>query len=168
MNWPDRIQCASTSVWGRSSDEKRAHVQSQGERQAAERQRHRRHRLPRKAPPEQAIDGGADQRQHRNQPEMKRVRHSFSRFTWSTFRVSRVRNTAMMMASPTAASAAATTMTKNTNTCPLRWCHCAAKATNDRFTPFSISSIDMKMVMMLRLIRNPITPQENRIPLRIR
>ena len=66
-----------------------------------------------------------------------------------------MRYTAMMMASPTAASAAATTITKKTKICPLSACQCAAKATKERFTPLSISSIDMKMVMMLRLIKKP-------------
>ena len=73
-----------------------------------------------------------------------------------------------MMSSPTVASAAATTITKKTNTCPLRACHCAANATNERLTPFSISSIDMKIVMMLRLIRKPSTPHTNKIPLNTR
>ena len=62
-------------------------------------------------------------------------------------------------------SAAATTITKKTKTCPLSACQCAANATNERFTPFSINSIDMKIVMMLRLMRNPSTPHTNRIPL---
>jgi hypothetical protein len=71
----------------------------------------------------------------------------------------------MMIANPTAASAAATTITKKTNTWPASACQCAANATNERFTPFNINSIDMKMVMMLRLMRNPTTPQANRNPL---
>src|ERR1700751_4187113 len=143
-------------------------VQRHHEGRAAEAQRNRRHGLPRKAPAHKTVNGRADERQYRNQPQMKRGRHNFNRFTWSIFRVSRVRNTAMIIANPTVASAAATTITKNTNTCPLRCCHWAAKATNDRFTPLSINSIDMKMVMMLRLIRNPATPQANRMPLKIR
>src|SRR5205807_2450916 len=44
----------------------------------------------------------------------------------------------------------------------------AANATNERFTPLSISSMDIKMVMMLRLIKNPVTPHANRIALRTR
>jgi len=43
-----------------------------------------------------------------------------------------------------------------------------AKATKLRFTAFSISSIDMKMVMMLRLSRKPSTPRENNTALRMR
>src|SRR5208282_834631 len=142
--------------------------QRQGKSRAAEPPGHGSDRLPRKALSEEAVDGSADQRQHRNQPEMQIRRHSLSRFTWSTFKVSRVRYTEIMMASPTAASAAATTITKKTNTCPWSACHCAAKATKERFTPLSINSIDIKMVMILRLIRNPVTPQANRMPLRIR
>src|SRR5215470_6362511 len=80
----------------------------------------------------------------------------------------------IMIASPTAASAAATTITKNTNTWPSRaslipWSlQYRAKATKLRFTALSISSTDMKMVMMLRLSRKPSTPSENRIALKIR
>src|SRR5438067_443437 len=127
-----------------------------------------RHQRSGKPPSEQPIDGGPDQRQQRNQPEVEVHVHSFSRFTSSTFNVSRVRKIEMMIASPTAASAAATTITKNTNTCPLSRCQCAANATKDRFTPFSINSIEMKIVMMLRLIRNPATPHEKSMALRIR
>src|SRR6185312_361346 len=77
-----------------------------------------------KALAKDAIDGRANQRQDRDQPQIEigTRSHSLSRFTWSTFKVSRVRKTARTIASPTAASAAATTITKNTKTCPLTWC----------------------------------------------
>src|SRR6266702_1063249 len=52
--------------------------------------------------------------QQGNQPKMLGVVHSFIRSTLSTWRVFRVRKMAMMIASPTAASAAATTITKKT------------------------------------------------------
>src|SRR5262249_30596894 len=120
----------------------------------------------REALAQQAVDGGPGKRQQRNDPEMKA--HSFNKLTRSTFNVSRVRNTEIMIARPTAASAAATTITKNTKTCPLNARSSAAKATNVKFTALSISSIDMKIVMILRLIRNPATPQANRIALRTR
>src|SRR6266498_4482282 len=128
---------------------------------AAKHEGHSSHNSAREPLSHQPIDCGADQRQDRDQPkiEIGLRGHSLSKFTWSIFNVSRVRKTAIMMASPTAASAAATTITKKTNTCPLNCPHLAAKATNERFTPLSISSIDMKIVMMLRLIRNPVTPQ---------
>ena len=87
----------------------------------------------------------------------------------------------MIIANPTAASAAATTITKKTNTWPLNGTTSAplgssfgckfqylANVTKLRFTAFSISSIDIKMVMMLRLSRKPNTPSENRIALRMR
>src|SRR5215472_67978 len=123
----------------------------------------------------------AHQRQQGNHPKIQVLVHNFSRFTWSTFKVSRVRKTEMMIASPTAASAAATTITKNTKTWPLKGttsaplgsfigfaCQYLAKATKLRLTAFNINSIDIKMVMMLRLSRKPKTPRENRIALRIR
>ena len=63
-----------------------------------------------------------------------------------------------MIASPTATSAAATAITKNTRACPsvvpCRW----PKATNARFAAFSMSSIDMKMTSGLRRTRTPSTP----------
>jgi hypothetical protein len=68
---------------------------------------------------EEPVQQKADERQNRDEPQMKAVVHSFIRFTWSTLSVFRVRKIEMMMASPTAASAAATTMTKKTKICPL-------------------------------------------------
>src|SRR5688572_6327803 len=76
------------------------------------------------------------------------------------FTVSRCRNIAMMIASPTAASAAATVITKNTNTWPATPYACA-NATNARFTALSISSTHMKMMMALRRVRTPTTPMVN-------
>ena len=66
----------------------------------------------------------------------------------------------MMIASPTAASAAATVMTKNTNTCPATPYTCA-NATNVRFTALSISSTHMKMMIALRRVSTPTTPIVN-------
>src|SRR3954471_14438220 len=63
----------------------------------------------------------------------------------------------MMMARPTAASAAATVMTKKTKTCPATpyvW----ANATKDRLTALSISSTHMKMMIALRRVSTPTTP----------
>ena len=65
---------------------------------------------------QQAVDRGARQREQGNDLEVQV--HSLRRFTRSTFNVSRVRKTAMMMARPTAASAAATTITKKTKMWP--------------------------------------------------
>src|SRR6185503_6287860 len=62
-----------------------------------------------------------------------------------------------MIASPTAASAAATAITKKTNTCPPTPRRCAS-ATNVRFTALSISSTHMKITIALRRSRTPVTP----------
>src|SRR3954468_13936177 len=67
----------------------------------------------------------------------------------------------MMMARPTAASAAATVMTKNTKTCPATPYVCA-NAMNVRFTALSISSTHMKMMIALRRVSTPTTPIVNR------
>ena len=59
-----------------------------------------------------------------NVPKMEeRSVHSFIRSIRSTASVARARKTAMMRASPTAASAAATIMTKKKNICPFTACH---------------------------------------------
>src|SRR5215510_5566018 len=63
----------------------------------------------------------------------------------------------MMIAKPTAASAAATVMTKKTNTCPAAPYACA-NATNVRFTALSISSTHMNTMIALRRINTPTTP----------
>src|SRR5690242_9682104 len=72
----------------------------------------------------------------------------------------RCRNSAMMIASPTAASAAATVITKNTNTCPAAPYACA-NATKVRVTALSISSTHMNTMMALRRMRTPNTPITN-------
>src|ERR1019366_1077560 len=72
------------------------------------------------------------------------------------------------IARPTAASAAATTMTKKTNTCPCNWPSARLKVTNARLTALSISSMDMKIVMMVRLKTNPPTPSPNKTALSTR
>src|SRR6476619_6288814 len=63
----------------------------------------------------------------------------------------------MMIASPTAASAAATVITMNTNTCP-PMPYCCAKATKVRFTALSISSTHMNTMIALRRINTPNRP----------
>src|SRR5579884_2459109 len=67
----------------------------------------------------------------------------------------------MMIASPTAASAAATVITKNTKTCPVTPYDCA-NATNVRFTAFSISSTHMNTMIALRRMSTPTSPITNR------
>src|SRR3981081_2645488 len=61
------------------------------------------------------------------------------------------------MARPTAASAAATAITKKTKTCPPIPRVCAS-ATNVRFTALSMSSTHMKITIALRRNSTPATP----------
>src|SRR6266508_4227451 len=65
-----------------------------------------------------------------------------------------------MIARPTAASAAATAITKKTNTCPPTPRRCA-RATKVRFTALSISSTHMKITIALRRSSTPATPSVN-------
>jgi hypothetical protein len=76
-----------------------------------------------------------------------------------------------IMASPTLTSAAATTMIKKTKICPsipafgfvaasACWC-IFEKATSNRFTAFSISSMHMKIMIALRRVSTPATPIQN-------
>src|SRR5215510_4642415 len=68
----------------------------------------------------------------------------------------------MMIASPTAASAAATVMTKNTNTCPvIRPPYRCANAMKVRLTAFSINSTHMNTMIALRRMSTPTTPITN-------
>ena len=73
---------------------------------------------------------------------------------------------AITIARPTVASAAATAITSRaiTEAVPLREGMNAPNATIVRLTAFSISSIDMSMLIALRRARNPNVPIENRIP----
>src|SRR5262249_35868314 len=84
--------------------------------------------------------------------------HHRSVVTSSAFTVARVRKSWRMMASPTAASAAATAITKKTITWPSTVSCARANVTNVRFTAFSMSSIDMKTTIRLRRTRTPTTP----------
>src|SRR6266403_1575086 len=117
---------------------------------------------------EKAVDRRAEERQRGNDPEIVENGHqSLSKSTFSTFSDLRLREIMMMMPSPTAASAAATTITKRTKTWPSRRCQTWLKATKARLTALSMSSMDMKMVMMLRLKMKAMTPRPKRMALRI-
>src|SRR3989442_14707100 len=73
---------------------------------------------------------------------------------------------AMMIARPTAASAAAWVMMKMANICPASsWSELKyrAKATNSRFTPLSISSMLSKMPIALRRESTPYIPRANKM-----
>ncbi len=72
---------------------------------------------------EDSVEQEAQERKQRDQPKMGRLVHSFIRSIRSTDNVARARKTAMMMARPTAASAAATIMTKKTKIWPRTSCH---------------------------------------------
>jgi len=75
-----------------------------------------------------------------------------------------------MMAKPTAASAAATTIMKITKTCPVSNSGTIyrEKATIAILTALSIISIDIRITMALRLARAPYSPIENRMADNIR
>jgi hypothetical protein len=75
-----------------------------------------------------------------------------------------------MMAKPTAASAAATTIMKIAKTCPVSNSGTIyrEKATIAIFTALSIISIDIRITMALRLARAPYSPIENRMADNIR
>lgn len=69
--------------------------------------------------------------------------------------------TIINIAKPTATSAAATAIIKNTKTCPLLSDKKLENATNSKFTAFNINSIDIKIIMALRLKSTPKTPIVN-------
>ena len=66
-----------------------------------------------------------------------------------------------MIAKPTATSAAATAMMKNTKTCPLGSERYDEKAAKSKFTALSINSTHIKMTMALRRVSTPIMPMTN-------
>src|SRR5581483_3919727 len=148
-------------------------LEREQERKPGRAERHAADGLVRPLRAEQAVDRAAQQRKQRNDPQLFEYRHySLSRSTRSTFKDRRLRWIRMMMPSPTAASAAATTMTNSTKTCPSSLFPCVfhiwLNATNARFSAFSISSMDMKIVMIFRRKTNETAPIPNRIALRIR
>src|SRR5512140_148359 len=66
----------------------------------------------------------------------------------------------MMMARPTAASAAATVIVKTTKTWPVAP-YSLLNATNERVTAFSISSTHMNRMIAFRRVSTPTTPTVN-------
>ena len=114
--WPEGFD-----IRQRQRRKARRDIQDEQKRRGGKEQRDRRNDRVRQFSAQQPVQQKAGEGQQRNQPEMQcgRAGHSFIRSIESTFRVFRVRKIAMMMASPTAASAAATTITKNTNIWPL-------------------------------------------------
>src|SRR5712692_7396138 len=92
----------------------------------------------------------------------RRAHHNFKTLASSTSNDSRLRNTAMMIPKPTAASAAATVITIKTNNWPETSRKKLENATKVRFTALSISSMHMNIEITLRLIITPTTPIVNR------
>src|SRR5260370_37902892 len=117
------------------------------------------------------------ERQQRDQPEMiekvARRRHAsfissflssryhFNKSISSANTVSRFRKKAMMIPSPTAASAAASAIMKSAKTCPATSPYKRENATRLMFTAFRISSMDMSTTITLRRVTTPITPMMN-------
>lgn len=69
-----------------------------------------------------------------------------------------LRYTMMIIAKPTATSAAAKAIMNNTKTWPAGSPLYAEKATKSKLTELSISSIDIMMMITFRLVRAPTTP----------
>src|SRR5205807_9021431 len=95
-------------------------------------------------------------------------RYHFNKSISSANTVSRFRKKAMMIPSPTAASAAASAMMKSAKTCPAASPYNRENATRLMFTAFRISSMDMSTTMTLRLVTTPITPMMKSARLRNR
>src|ERR1700722_9533694 len=87
--------------------------------------------------------------------------YHFSKSISSPSSVSRFRKNAMMMPSPTAASAAASVMIKMANACPSAEPTSRENATRLMFTAFNMSSTDIKMMITFRRVTTPITPIVN-------
>lgn len=79
-------------------------------------------------------------------------------FISSIFTVPLFRKSAIIIARPIAASAAATAMIKKTNICPVTSPRNEEKEINDKFMELNINSIDIKIIMAFLLTRTPITP----------
>src|ERR1051325_1441235 len=95
-------------------------------------------------------------------------RYSFMLVRSSTCADWRLRYSATMSARPTATSAAATVMMKNTITWPLRLSLNREKETSARFAELSISSSDIYITRRLRRTRTPSKPSAKSSALTIR
>ena len=73
-----------------------------------------------------------------------------------------------MMAKPTAASAAATVITKKTMICPSRDVKDLAKVKKAKLAALNIISIDMNWVIRSRFTKKAIAPKTKRMMLRIK
>src|SRR5260370_34331712 len=114
------------------------------------------------------------QRKQRDEPEMiekvARGRHAvfissfissryhFNKSISSANTVSRFRKNAMMIPSPTAASAAASAIMKSAKTCPATSPYKRENATRLIFTAFTLSSTAISTTITLLRVTTPITP----------
>ena len=92
----------------------------------------------------------------------------FNRLMSSTEAERRVRKMATMIASPTTTSAAATTITKNASTWPVRSPWIRANVTSMRFVALSMSSTPMNTMIAFLRSRTVVAPIEKRIAERTR
>src|SRR5579884_2928166 len=90
------------------------------------------------------------------------------RSTSSTSTVSLARKMFTMIARPITTSAAATTSTKNTSTCPSTPPRSRANVTKVRLTALSINSTDMNTISADRRTSTPTVPSANSTALRLR
>lgn len=81
----------------------------------------------------------------------------------SIFRVALFLNKDIIIARPTAASAAATVITIKTNICPCILPRNEENATNVRFIELSINSMHIKIIIAFLRTKTPITPVMNKI-----
>src|SRR5262245_49149970 len=110
---------------------------------------------------DQAGDDAAEQRQE-DDPLIHL--QPFIRLMSSTAIEPRFRKKTTRMASPIAASAAATVSTRRAKTCPTRSCRKLENATRLTLTASRMSSTDIRMTMtFLRLMKMPKMPSVNRI-----
>src|ERR1035441_2127425 len=134
--------------------------------------RHLGHRLRVELLGQQQHDRRPEQREQRNQPdlvwEVHWLSYHFSKSISSASTVSLLRNRAIRMPSPTAASATASTITKIAKICPwTAWAWCE-NATRLMFTAFRISSMDIRIITMLRRVSTPTVPMSSSAALKAR
>jgi len=89
-------------------------------------------------------------------------------FISSIFTVSLFLKIAMIIANPTAASAAATAITKNTKSCPVASPKYEEKVISVRFAEFNINSTHIKTTIAFLRVSTPTIPTENIKALNIR
>src|SRR5882757_9694889 len=118
-------------------------------------------RSPARSVTEEQVEQDAERREKQDQRQRWKFnghRYHRIRLSSSAWTVARLRNVEMMMPSPTAASAAATVITKNAITCLSIEPRRLPSAIKVRLTAFSINSIDIYITRMLRRMTTPATP----------